>query len=87
MEAQGAYGNGEVPYGQPSPHPILAGSGQDPATENDRLQAELQQMTAQQREIMELLNTRSPDKIIHDLRNLINELNLYRSLVESDSDA
>ena len=38
-----------------------------------RLQAELDRLLAQQRELMELLGTKRPDKILHDVRNLLQE--------------
>ena len=47
------------------------------ATERDRL-------LEQQRQIMQLIGTSNPDKILHDLRNLLNELGLLRTLVESE---
>lgn len=55
----------------------------DIAAENARLQTDVARMAERQREVMELLNCKSPERIVHDLRNLINELNLYRQLVEA----
>jgi hypothetical protein len=51
--------------------------------ENVRLKMEVDRIGERQREVMELLRCNSPERIVHDLRNLINELNLYRQLVES----
>ena len=47
----------------------------------DRLRSERGQFCDLQRQIMELLGTRAPDKIIHDLRNVLNERDLLKSLV------
>lgn len=33
---------------------------------------------------MEVLNCKSPDRLEHDLRNVMNELNLLRTIVETD---
>ncbi len=84
MEAQGVFGNGEMAY-QYYPASLTSRLPEDLAAENERLRAELEQSIARQTEVMRLLNTKTPDRITHDLRNLINELNLYRSLVENDA--
>ena len=49
--------------------PADAGS----AEEFHRLRAELDRLLAQQRELMELLGTTRPDRILHDVRNLLQE--------------
>ena len=77
-------------------HPGEAGEGaaprspQAPASQ----QAELHEMTVEElrdevgvlrdreRQIVELLNAESPDRILHDLRNLLNEVQLLRILAE-----
>ena len=51
--------------------------------ENTRLKIEVNRMADRQREVMELLNCKSADRLVHDLRNLINEVNLYRQLIEN----
>ncbi len=56
------------------------------ADENERLKSEVDRMVECQRDVMKLLDCKSPERIIHDLRNLINELNLYRQLVESSEE-
>ena len=43
------------------------------AEDVERLRAELDRLLAQQRELMELLGTTRPDKILHDVRNLLQE--------------
>lgn len=37
------------------------------------LRKELERLRAQQREIMQLLGTKMPERVIHDLRNLLQE--------------
>jgi len=48
------------------------------------LQAQNQALLERQRRLMEVLNCKSPEKLEHDLRNVMNELNLLRAIVESD---
>ena len=57
--------------------------------QNKELQAEVEQLRAErnrladmQHRIMELLATRSPDKIVHDLRNVLNERELLKALID-----
>ena len=59
------------------------------AAENHELRAQLEQARAErhrlqdmQRRIMELLGTTNPDKLVHDLRNLLNERNLLKALMD-----
>jgi hypothetical protein len=58
-------------------------------TEPSRLAAELddcrrrcERLAERERRIAELLNSENPDKIEHDLRNVMNELQLLRTLFE-----
>ncbi len=48
----------------------------------DQLRAELQLLRDRERQIAELLNAKSSDRILHDLRNLLNEVQLLRILAE-----
>ena len=57
----------------------------DLRVELDRLRAERERLLDTQRRVMELLHTLSPEKILHDLRNVLNERELYRALAEIDS--
>ena len=50
--------------------------------EVDRLKAEREALLDTQRRIMDLLGTRAPEKILHDLRNLLNERELFRALAD-----
>ena len=53
--------------------------------EAERLRAERDRLAAQQRQVAELLKSTNPEKLVHDLRNVLNELQLYRMLAESPS--
>ena len=61
----------------PTPESVAGmGTPADARTSPDdvaRLRAELDRLLAQQRELMELLGTKRPDKILHDVRNLLQE--------------
>jgi hypothetical protein len=57
--------------------------------ENAELKAEIEQLRAErvravesQRTIMRLLDTVNPEKIAHDIRNLLNERDLLKTLVD-----
>jgi hypothetical protein len=61
------------------------------ADRNRRLLVEIQQLKAEQKilrdresKIMELLGTKSPDQILHDLRNVLNEKELFKVLAFRD---
>jgi Tfp pilus assembly protein PilN len=51
-------------------------------TEIERLRAERDRLAARERVIMDLLGTSSADRILHDLRNVLNERSLYRALAD-----
>jgi hypothetical protein len=48
----------------------------------EQLRVELTRLRDRERQIAELLNAPRPDKILHDLRNLLNEVQLLRILAE-----
>lgn len=48
----------------------------------EQLRAERARWTETQRRLMELLHTSSPEKLVHDLRNLLNERDLLKALVD-----
>ena len=58
---------------------------QELTAEENRLRAERDRWQAIQAEIMQLLGTKSPDRIMHDLRNVLNERELFRTLADLDS--
>jgi hypothetical protein len=49
------------------------------------LRAELERLRAKHAEMMELLGCSDPDKLIHDLRNVLNEMQLLRLLAKMDA--
>jgi hypothetical protein len=51
----------------------------------DQLRAELNTLRERERQIVELLNAKSSDRILHDLRNLLNEVQLLRILAEQSN--
>ena len=51
--------------------------------EAECLRAERDRLLDQQRRVAELLKSPHPDKIVHDLRNVLNELQLYKMLAET----
>ena len=50
----------------------------------EQLTAERDRLAAQQNEIMHLINARSKEKIVHDLRNVLNELALLRAIADQE---
>ncbi len=42
--------------------------------------------TARELEIMKLIGAESPDKLVHDVRNILNEVALLRALSEIEKD-
>jgi hypothetical protein len=55
----------------------------DLKAELERLRAERDKLQEMQLRILELLGTDRPDRLIHDLRNVLNERALYRALAET----
>jgi len=48
----------------------------------EQLRSERNRLAEQQTRIQELLKAASPDKLLHDLRNLLNERDLLKALVD-----
>jgi hypothetical protein len=48
----------------------------------EQLRAELTILRDRERQIAELLKAKEPERILHDLRNLLNEVQLLRILAE-----
>ena len=46
------------------------------------MDGELEQLQNQQRQIMDLIGCKDPAKLVHDVRNILNELMLLRALAE-----
>ena len=53
--------------------------------ETDALRASMATMREREERLMELLHTKVPEKIEHDLRNVLNELVLLRTLLDLKS--
>jgi hypothetical protein len=51
--------------------------------EIERLRSERNRMNDVQTGIMELLGTKVPERLLHDLRNVMNERELYRALADA----
>ena len=51
--------------------------------EAECLRAERDRLLERQRQVAELLRSPNPDKIVHDLRNVLNELQLYKMLADT----
>lgn len=49
----------------------------------EQLRLELRALRAREQQVIELLGAKSPERIMHDLRNLLNEVQLLRILAES----
>jgi hypothetical protein len=50
--------------------------------EVDQLRAEHSRLMAREREIMELIGASTPERILHDIRNLLNERMLLKALCD-----
>lgn len=66
------------------PFASLVAENRDLAAEVLRLRAERERTNEQLCRIMEALGCKSPDRIVHDLRNVLNERELFRSLADLD---
>ncbi len=64
--------------------PMTQGFESD-ASELDKLRLDVARMRARNQEMMELLNCPHPDKLVHDLRNVLNEMQLLRLLAKMDA--
>ena len=51
--------------------------------EVERLRADRDRLADRQRQIAEVLKSPNPDKVLHDLRNVLNELQLYKMLADT----
>jgi len=47
-------------------------------TSSGDVRAELERLLDRERQMAELLGSKSPDRLLHDLRNLLNEVQLLR---------
>ena len=79
----GAFGGGGTDV--PAQIAAQAASLHELRSELNQLRAERDRLSDRQRQIAELLKSANPDKIVHDLRNVLNELTLYKALVDVQS--
>jgi len=49
---------------------------------HETIEIELERLRERERQMVELLDAKSPDCLIHDLRNVLNELQLLRMLAD-----
>jgi hypothetical protein len=56
----------------------------DTINDPQQLRAELERLRQREAQIMSLIGCKNPDKILHDLRNLLNEVQLLRVLADVD---
>ena len=73
---------GEGAAGKPSSSQTQSSSTPMDDMTIEELRAEVARLRDRETQIAELLNAKSPDKILHDLRNLLNEVQLLRILAE-----
>ncbi len=52
--------------------------------ETSKLRAQVDRLQQREAQMMALIGCRNPDKLVHDLRNVLNELQLLRMLAETD---
>jgi hypothetical protein len=69
--------NANTPVGESS-----SASSTPPAEED--LHASYERMARRESELMQLLGTKSPDRLLHDVRNLLNELALLKAVAKLD---
>ena len=53
--------------------------------QSSHLRAELERLQQREAQIMALVGCKNPDKLIHDLRNVLNELQLLRALASTEN--
>jgi hypothetical protein len=85
LPLSGKYSDGPAPAmceGSSLPLATALAQIQELSAELNRLRTERERWTEQQLQVMELLASKSPDRIIHDLRNVLNERELFRSLAD-----
>jgi len=84
--------SGEGAAGKQSPPTTTEGNSSASASSTavdkltmDELRAEVTRLRDCERQIAELLKSKSSDRVLHDLRNLLNEVQLLRILAEQSN--
>jgi hypothetical protein len=79
----GLQGTFDAPVDIPAQLAKQAAEVHELRAEVERLRAERDRLLDRQRQVAELLRSANPEKIVHDLRNVLNELQLYKMLAET----
>jgi predicted nuclease with TOPRIM domain len=61
----------------------IMGENQELRAQVEQLRAEKSRMADILSRLVEVLGSKSPDKLVHDVRNVLNERDLYRALADS----
>ena len=67
----------------PSQMAALMAENHELRAEVERLRAERCRMADIQSRLMEVIGCKSPDRLVHDVRNVLNERELYRALADT----
>lgn len=65
--------------------PFLGGELESEGRDVEQLRAEVESLRARHQEMMRLLNCTNPEKLVHDLRNVLNEVQLLRMLTKMNA--
>lgn len=74
-----------APVAATSPAALVFSSAEirDLRAEVERLRAERDRLLEMQKRVLELIGSDRPERLVHDLRNVLNERALYRALAET----
>ena len=83
-DLHGAVSMNSTPPTEPSAAEITSAGAenQELRAQVATLRAERDRLLETQRRIMELLRSANPDRIVHDLRNVLNERDLFKTLAD-----
>ena len=79
------HSNGDEKGGHPLAAQVAAlrAENRELQAELERLRSERARMAEIQNRLMEALGTKSPERLVHDVRNVMNERELYRALADA----
>jgi hypothetical protein len=92
------HGTGRNGDGEASRHAVHTGDGlprqiasivaenHELRAEVDRLRADRARMLDVQNRLMDVLGCKAPERLVHDVRNVLNERELYRALADTIQD-
>ena len=83
IDRTGAPHDGPASTPEYRPNPATSGAPESVEAQLARTRRELVFLRAQHRQIMELIGCDKPEKLLHDLRNVLNELQLLRMLADT----